>query len=89
MTMIAIGITCARSLLEIALMSYSAGASPVTPQSVACSTGTTAPAASRIAGTALSAAVVDGSPAASDVSNWIVLPSADTNWEVARYSWYA
>ncbi len=41
MTMIAIGMTWARSLLEIELMSYSAGASPVTPESVACSVGTT------------------------------------------------
>src|ERR1700722_15141874 len=66
-----------------------AGASPVTPWSVACSVGTTAAASVRTAGTALSAAVVDGSPAVSDASNWIVLPSGDTNCAVARYSWYA
>src|SRR3984957_11709522 len=89
MTMIAIGMTCARSLLEIELMSYRAGASPATPESVACSVGTMVCASALTAGTALSAAVVDGSPAASDVSNWIVLPSADTNCVVARYSWGA
>src|SRR4029077_7447787 len=54
-----------------------------------CRTGTTDAAASRTAGTALSAAVVDGSPAASEVWNWIVLPSVETNCCVARYSWYA
>src|SRR5258708_31209015 len=89
MTLIAIGLACARSLLEIELMSYSAGASPVTPESVACSVGAADCAAVRTAGTALSAAVVDGSPAFSDAWNWIVLPSADTNCVVARYSWYA
>src|SRR6185437_14331306 len=75
MTMIAIGMTCARSLLEIELMSYSAGASPVTPESTACSVPAAAVAASRAAGVAFMAAVVDGSPADSEVSNWIVLPT--------------
>src|SRR6266702_3856579 len=70
-------------------MSYKAGASPATPESVACNVPTTVCASVLTAGTAPSAAVVDGSPAASDVSNWIVLPSADTNCVVARYSWYA
>jgi hypothetical protein len=44
-------------------------------------------ASARMAGTALVAAVVDGSPALRPVSNWIVRPSGEMYSAVARYSW--
>jgi hypothetical protein len=84
MTTIATGTTRARSLSEIELMSQKAGASPPTPYSVAPSVLATAAASMRIAGTARSAAVVEGSPAVSPVRNWIVSPSGLTYCAVAR-----
>jgi hypothetical protein len=86
-TMIATGTTRTRSLSEIWLMSWKAGASPATPYAVAPRVLAAAAASARTAGTAFIAAVVDGSPAFRPVSNWIVRPSGLTYCAVARYAW--
>ena len=76
MARIAIGITRTRSLLEMLLMSYSAGASPPTPESAAPMDLPTWVVAVRTAGTAFMASVVPGSPAFSPTEYCTVRPSA-------------
>ena len=59
-------------------------ACPVTPYAGAPAAAAARTAAARMPGTASSAAVVAGLPAASEVANEIVVPSALTNDPLAR-----
>ncbi len=70
-------------------MSYSAGASPPTPESVAPTVAATRLISARMAGTACRAGVPPGSPAFRPTENCTVRPSALMKLAVARYSWYA
>src|SRR5580704_13727256 len=84
MTAMAIGMTVRRSLSDSWATSYVNAACPVTPYADAPASRAARPASARMAGTASSAAVVAGPPAASEVANEIVYPSALTYDPLAR-----
>jgi hypothetical protein len=78
MTATAIGMTVHRSPLDSWTTSYVNAACPVTPAAVAPAARAARAAAARTAGIACAAAVVVAFPAASEVANEIVRPSALT-----------
>jgi hypothetical protein len=78
MTATAIGMTVHRSPPDSCATSYVNAACPVTPEAVAPAARAARAAAARTAGTACAAAVLVAFPAASEVANEIVRPSALT-----------